>query len=57
MFCKVLTRRLVGQGNKGGVSTRFQLDDSTFCFTNSHLAAHDDAIARRNQVNLVLCVD
>ncbi len=36
-------------GNKGGVTIRFRLHDSTLCFTNSHLAAHDDAVARRNQ--------
>ena len=27
---------------------RFQLHDTSFCFTNSHLAAHQTEIAARN---------
>ena len=38
------------QGNKGGVSIRFNLFDSSICFVNSHLAAHDHAVERRNLV-------
>ena len=36
-------------GNKGAVSIRFQYHDSTFCFVNSHLSAHQDQVFRRNQ--------
>ncbi|MDP2438746.1 MAG: endonuclease/exonuclease/phosphatase family protein [archaeon] len=36
-------------GNKGAVSIRFQFHDSTFCFVNSHLSAHQDQVLRRNQ--------
>eukprot|EP00730_Choanoeca_flexa_P004775 TRINITY_DN11798_c0_g2_i2.p1 TRINITY_DN11798_c0_g2~~TRINITY_DN11798_c0_g2_i2.p1 ORF type:complete len:902 (+),score=169.49 TRINITY_DN11798_c0_g2_i2:96-2801(+) len=36
-------------GNKGAVSISLTLRDTTMCFVASHLAAHDDAILRRNQ--------
>jgi phosphatidylinositol-bisphosphatase len=35
-------------GNKGGVSLRLQIFDSTFCFVCAHLAAHRNAVAQRN---------
>lgn len=35
-------------GNKGGVSVRFSLFDSTICFICAHLAAHRENVAGRN---------
>ena len=35
-------------GNKGGVSVRLQIYDSTFCFTCSHFAAHRENVSGRN---------
>lgn len=37
------------KGNKGGVAIRIRLYDTTLCFVNSHLAAHQDEVQRRNQ--------
>jgi len=35
-------------GNKGGVSVRLRVADTTFCFVCAHLAAHRNAVAQRN---------
>jgi hypothetical protein len=42
-------------GNKGAVAVRFQIDDSTLCFVNCHLAAgQSQAAARHNDVAEIL---
>ncbi|KAJ3738647.1 Endonuclease/exonuclease/phosphatase [Lentinula detonsa] len=35
-------------GNKGGILSRFLIDDSSLCFVNCHLAAGQDAVRARN---------
>ncbi|KAG6816233.1 hypothetical protein H0H87_007560 [Tephrocybe sp. NHM501043] len=35
-------------GNKGGIISRFVLDDSSFCLINCHLAAGQNAVRQRN---------
>lgn len=42
-------------GNKGGIATRFQLYDSTFCFINAHFNAHQTNVSRRNQDYRDIC--
>ncbi|KAJ3098505.1 hypothetical protein HDU97_003961 [Phlyctochytrium planicorne] len=52
--CKVVSSARVKtglggfHGNKGGVATRLVLDDSSFCFLNCHLAAHQNQVEARN---------
>lgn len=36
-------------GNKGGVTVSFTLFDTSFCFLNTHLAAHQDKVRERNE--------
>jgi len=36
-------------GNKGGVSIRLEIGRTSILFVNSHLAAHQNAVAQRNQ--------
>lgn len=41
--------------NKGGVSLRFTYNGNSFCFTNAHLAAHQDKLQERiNDYNSIL---
>lgn len=39
-------------GNKGGVGISLDINDTMVCFVNSHLAAGNGELARRNQVCL-----
>lgn len=42
-------------GNKGAVAIRVKIDSEYLCFVGSHLAAHAEYVARRNQDYLDLC--
>ncbi|KAI8614175.1 Endonuclease/exonuclease/phosphatase [Chytriomyces sp. MP71] len=35
-------------GNKGGIGLRIVLEDSSFCFVNCHMAAHQSHVSARN---------
>ncbi|KAJ3055090.1 hypothetical protein HK097_011532, partial [Rhizophlyctis rosea] len=44
-------------GNKGGIATRFIIDDTSFCFVNCHLAAHQKEVSARNHDAAVILRD
>lgn len=46
---KVPTGLLGIMGNKGGVGIRMNIHDTSLCFINSHLAAHQNGCKRRNK--------
>lgn len=37
-------------GNKGGVGVSLRINDTLVCFVNSHLAAGNNELSKRNQV-------
>lgn len=43
---RVMTKGL--HGNKGGIATRFILDDTSLCFVNCHLASGQSHVLQRN---------
>lgn len=43
---RVMTKGL--HGNKGGIATRFILDDTSLCFVNCHLASGQSHVVQRN---------
>jgi hypothetical protein len=51
----IATGALGSVGNKGAIGVRLLFNHSTFCFINCHLAAHQNAVAKRNgDINTIL---
>ncbi|KAI8808849.1 Endonuclease/exonuclease/phosphatase [Cladochytrium replicatum] len=56
--CEMTKTGLKGyHGNKGAIATRLIIEDSSFCFVNCHLAAHQKEISARNNDTATIIKD